>query len=267
MNSMTAKTILITGGSRGLGRAMAVSLAQQGHRVAVTGRDVDALREVLDELPGGLAFQADVSDSNRARSVITEVTKDIGPIDVLINNAGTSGGAKGPQMFWDMSVEDWWRVQETNIKGPMLYCHAVLPHMMERSGGIIINIGSYISIRPMAMATAYAASKAALARFTDCLAADLADSDVQLFCLSPGMVITDMTKDLPFINEIPEEDFNQPEDIAALVCELTTGNYRDLSGRFIHVNDDISALRANTERIGEEHLYQLGMHGLDGLIE
>ncbi len=233
----------------------------------MTGRDVNALREVLHELPGGLALQADVSDSNRARSVVAEVNKDIGPIDVLINNAGTSGGAKGPQMFWDMSVEDWWRVQETNIKGPMLYCHAVLPHMLERRGGIIINVGSYISIRPMAMATAYAASKAALARFTDCLAADLADSDVQLFCVSPGFVITDMTKDLPFIKEIPDENFNQPEDIAALVCELISGNYYELSGRFIHVEDDISLLLANAQRVGKEHLYQLRMHGLNGLIE
>jgi 3-oxoacyl-[acyl-carrier protein] reductase len=264
---MTKKTVLITGGSRGLGRAMAVAFTQQGHRVAVTGRNVDALGEVLHELPGGLALQADVSDSNRARSVVAEVNKDIGPIDVLINNAGTGGAAKGPQMFFDMSVEDWWRVQETNIKGPMLYSHAVLPHMLERNGGIIMNLGSYISIRPMAMSTAYAASKAALARFTDCLAADLADSDVQVFCVSPGMVITDMTKDLPFIKEIPDEDFNQPEDIAALVCELASGNYRDLSGRFIHVRDDISALLAKAERIEKEHLYQLGMHGLDGLIE
>lgn len=170
-------------------------------------------------------------------------------------------------MFFDMSVEEWWRVQETNIKGPMLYSHAVLPHMLERSGGIIMNLGSYISIRPMAMSTAYAASKAALARFTDCLAADLAGSDVQVFCVSPGMVITDMTKDLPFIKEIPDEDFNQPEDIAALVCELASGNYRDLSGRFIHVRDDISSLLAKAERIEKEHLYQLRMCGLDGLIE
>jgi 3-oxoacyl-[acyl-carrier protein] reductase len=264
---MTKKTVLITGGSRGLGRAMAVALAQQGHRVAVTGRDEDALRDVLRELPGGLALQADVSDSNRSKTVIAEVNNDLGPIDVLINNAGISGGAKGPQMFWDMSAADWWRVQETNIKGPMLYCHAVLPHMLQAGGGIIINVGSYISIRPMAMVTAYATSKAALARFTDCLAADLEGSGVQLFCVSPGMVITDMTKDLPFIKEIPDEEFNQPEDIAALVCDLTSGNYGDLSGRFIHVGDDISALLAKAEHIENGHLYQLRMHGLDGLIE
>ena len=117
------------------------------------------------------------------------------------------------------------------------------------------------------MATAYATSKAALARFSDCLALEVADQGVQVFCVSPGLVLTDMTRDLPFIKEIPEEDFYQPEDIASLACELVTGNYGELSGRFIHVGDDLQALKDNAERIVEERLYQLSLHGLDGLIQ
>lgn len=264
---MESKTVLVTGGSRGLGRAMAVALANKGHRVAVTGRDDSKLKDVVKELPGGIGLHADVSDPAHTQSVIDEVNKDIGPVDVLINNAGIGGGDAGPQPLVNMNVEDWWRVQETNVKGPMLYSHAVLPGMIERGGGIIINVGSYIAIRPSPMATAYSASKAALARFSDCLALEVADAGVQVFCVSPGLVLTDMTRDLPFIKDIPKEDFFDPDDVASLACELCTGNYRDLSGRFIHVGDDLQELAGNAERIAEERLYQLSLHGLDGLVQ
>jgi NAD(P)-dependent dehydrogenase (short-subunit alcohol dehydrogenase family) len=262
---MDAKTILITGGTRGLGRAMALALAGEGHTVAVTGRDDEKLREIVHELPGGIAIHADVADAAHTQAVIDEVESDIGPVDVLVNNAGIGGG-KAPQVLWDMDVDDWWRVQETNLKGPMLYCHAVLPGMIERGHGSIINIGSYIAIRPMAEATAYAASKAALARFTDCLAADLAETGVQAYCISPGLVLTDMTRDLPFIRHIPDKDFNQPEDIAERVCRLVTGRYAALAGCFLHVKDDLDRLLENAEKIREERLYALRLDGLDGLI-
>ncbi len=92
--------------------------------------------------------------------------RDIGPIDVLVNNAGIGGGKDGPQTLVDMDADTWWQVLETNIRGPMLYAKAVLPSMIERGAGVIINLGSYIAIRPDAMVTSYATSKAALARFT-----------------------------------------------------------------------------------------------------
>lgn len=264
---MDARNILITGGSRGLGRAMAVALAGQGHRVAVTGRDDAMLKEVIRELPGGVALHADVSDPAHTQSVVDEVTQDIGPIDVLINNAGIGGDEHGPQSLLDVSADTWWRVQETNLRGPMLYSKAVLPGMVERGSGIIINVGSYIAIRPSPMATAYATSKAALARFSDCLALEVADAGVQVFCVSPGLVLTDMTRDLPFIKDIPEEEFQQPEDIASLACELVSGKYGELSGRFIHVRDDLQALLASSGKLSDKRLYQLSLHGLDGLIE
>jgi NAD(P)-dependent dehydrogenase (short-subunit alcohol dehydrogenase family) len=263
---MEPKTVLITGGSRGLGRAMAEALAGRGHRVAVTGRDNQKLREVVQALPGGIAIDADVTDAAHTLAVIDEVEADIGPVDVLINNAGIGGGQSGPQVLWETAVDDWWRVQETNLKGPMLYCHAVIPGMIARGSGVIVNIGSYIAIRPMAKSTAYAASKAALARFTDCLAEDLADTGVQAFCVSPGLVLTDMTRDLPFIKDIPASEFSRPEDIADRVCRLVSGNYAALSGRFLHVKDDLERLLENAGRVEEERLYTLRLDGLDGLI-
>lgn len=263
---MDAKNVLITGGSRGLGRAMAIGLAAAGHRVAVTGRDNQKLAEIVHELPGGVAIDADVTDAYHTQAVIDEVEKDLGAIDVLINNAGISGGAGSPQSFMEMSVEDWWRVQETNLKGAMLYSHAVLPGMIERGHGVIINIGSYIAIRPMPGASAYAASKAALARFTDCLYVDLADTGVQVFCISPGLVLTDMTRDLPFIKDIPESEFNQPEDIAERVRKLVTGDYGALSGLFLHVKDDLEQLLEHADKLREQRLYSLRIDGLEGLI-
>ena len=263
---MESKNVLITGGSRGLGRVMAIALANQGHRIAVTGRDDRKLKAVVEELPGGVAIHADVTDPVHTRSVIDEVTQDIGPVDVLINNAGY-GGERGPQNLVDMDADDWWRVLETNVRGPMLYAKGVLPEMIERGDGMIINLGSYIGIRPSAMASAYATSKAALARFSDCLALEVAEKGVQVFCVSPGLVLTDMTRDLPFIKDIPEDKFNQPEDVASLVCELMTGNYAGLAGRLIHVRDSLSDMLARSERLGSERLYQLSLHGLHGLIE
>ncbi|MEE4659993.1 MAG: SDR family oxidoreductase [Halieaceae bacterium] len=263
---MDSKTVLITGGSRGIGRAIAVSLAAQGHRVAVTGRDNEKLAEVVQELPGGIAIDADVADASHTSAVIDEVEKDLGPVDVLINNAGIGGGDAGPQSFMDMSVDDWWRVQETNVKGPVLYSHAVLPGMVERGSGVIINMGSYIAIRPMPGATAYAASKAALARFTDCLSADLEGSGVQVFCVSPGLVLTDMTRDLPFIADIPDSEFQQPEDIAGHVTRLISGRFAPLSGLFLHVKDDLEALLEHADSLREQRLYSLRIDGIKGLI-
>jgi NAD(P)-dependent dehydrogenase (short-subunit alcohol dehydrogenase family) len=241
-------------------------MTNQGHRVAVTGRDESRLETVASELPGCVTIQADVADPAQTASVLQEVTTKIGPVDVLVNNAGIGGGESGPQTLVDTDADLWWRVQETNLRGPMLYAKAVLPGMLERADGIIINVGSYIAIRPSPMATAYGTSKAALARFSDCLAAEVAEHGVQVFCVSPGLVMTDMTRDLPFINDIPEDEFYQPEQLASLSCELMTGQYARLSGHFIHVGDDLSELLANADQLRTERLHQLSMHGLNGLI-
>ena len=204
---MKPKSVLITGGSRGLGYAMTAAMSNHGHRVAITGRDEKRLKEVANDIPGCVAIRADVADSGQTATVIQEVNRSIGPVDVLINNAGIGGDESGPQRLVDIDADVWWRVQETNLRGPMLYSKAVLPGMLERANGIIINIGSYIAIRPSQMATAYGTSKAALARFSDCLALEVAEQGVQVFCVSPGLVLTDMTRGLPFINDVPEEDF------------------------------------------------------------
>ena len=263
---MNSKTVLITSGSRGIGRAIALSLAEQGHKVAVTGRDSEKLADVAAALTDGIAVHADVADATQTKAVIAQVEQDLGPVDVLINNAGIGGDDGVPKLFTDMSVESWWQVQETNLKGPMQYSRAVLPGMMARGHGIIINMGSYIAIRPMPAATAYASSKAALARFSDCLSVELDGSGVQVFCISPGLVLTDMTRDMPFIKDIPEEEFHSFEDIAGHVSQLVSGRYSAISGLFLHVKDDLDALLAHADQLREQRLYSLRIDGLEGLI-
>lgn len=143
---MDSKVILITGGSRGIGQALALSLAASGHRIAVTGRSSDRLETVLKLLPeNSLAIEADVSDEPAAEAAVKKVIRDFGQIDVLINNAGTAGPG-GPT--WTTSTLDWWHVHETNVKGPLVYMNNVLPGMIERNTGTIINIGSYAAVRP-----------------------------------------------------------------------------------------------------------------------
>ena len=264
---MKHRTVLITGGSRGLGRAMAIGLAEKGHRVAVTGRNDQLLADVERELPDGMAIRADVTDPGDVDRVAGRVFDAFGGVDVLVNNAGIGGDERGPQPLLEMDAANWWRVLETNLRGPMMYTKAVLPGMIERGQGVIVNIGSYIAIRPSPAVTAYATSKAALARFTDCLATEVADAGVQVFCVSPGLVLTDMTRGLPHINDIPASQFNQPEDIAGMVAELATGAYAALTGRFLHVRDDLDAVLRAGERLESDRLYQLSLHGGDGLIE
>ncbi len=262
---MSKGLALVTGGGRGLGRAIAGALAADGYRVAVTGRDAGTLAAFKQEFPDSETFVADVADESRAAEVVAALEAQ-GPLEVVVNNAGIGGGDAGPQPFAEMSMRDWWRVYETNVKGPALYSHAALPAMLVRGSGVIVNVGSYIAIRPMPESSAYGPSKAALARFTDALACEVGDAGVQVFCLSPGLVLTDMTRGLPFIKEIPASEFFQPEDIAQHVCRLATGAYAALNGCFLHVADDLDELRDNGDRIREERLYSLRLDGLEGLI-
>jgi 3-oxoacyl-[acyl-carrier protein] reductase len=255
------RSTLITGGSRGLGFAMAKHLAGCGHRVAITGRDEKAVRRAVDALPpGAIGLCADAGVESDVQSVVQAVLDQFGQIDVLINNAGVSGSMG---MTWELSVEQWWQVQETNLKGPLLHMQKVLPGMVQRGSGTIINVGSYAAINSIPGNSAYGTSKAALAKLTEGVAQETRDHGIDVFCVSPGLVLTDMTRDVPVFRDIPESEWSQPEDIAKLSQRLIEEDCSALSGRFIHVRDDFDALLRQSERIGKEGLYALGLNTLD----
>ena len=263
---LQAKVVLITGGGRGIGRTLAEMLANSSAAVAVMGRDLDSLSDTVSmiESAGGraLAVRGDVLNRDDICAAVDEVEASLGPIDVLINNAGV-GGAGGP--LWQTDSDEWWWVQEVNVRGPYLMMHAVLGGMVERGSGCIINMGSYQGIFPSPNSSAYATSKAALLRLTDSTAGEVADKGVSVFCISPGFVDTDMTRDLEakLLEVNPEfEGFDEsykfpPEACGALCVRLASGEADALTGRMIHVRDDLDAMIAAAKSIVEEDRYAL----------
>jgi NAD(P)-dependent dehydrogenase (short-subunit alcohol dehydrogenase family) len=222
---------LVTGGGRGIGRRIGAALADEGYRVAVSARTREQVEETAGEI-GGLAIQADVSKREDVDRMVAEVERELGAIDLLVNNAGISGWEHGGA--WEVPVEDWWHVLEVNVLGPYLCCRAVIPGMLERGGGRIVNVGSGASYLPGSSSTAYAASKAALGRFGETLANQLEGSGIAVFTISPGLVRTEMTGDT-FPDDAP---WTPPELAPRLVVELASGRLDALAGRYIHAEHD-----------------------------
>ena len=169
---LTGQVAVVTGGGRGIGREIARQLAAAGATVCVTARTLSQLEETkaLIKSAGGscLTCEMDVLDQSRVEDVLGDIAQRLGKIDLLVNNAGISG--QQVRTPWEQPVEDWWRVQEVNLRGPFICSKAVIPGMIQRGRGRIIMVGSHIAFYPLPMATAYSVSKAALTRLTDNLA-------------------------------------------------------------------------------------------------
>jgi short-subunit dehydrogenase len=259
-------TILITGASRGIGKYLARHLAAQGARIALTARDEATLQATCREIieAGGVArgYVADAADGARAAQVVAEVASDLGSVDTLINNAGIGGDALS---FQESDLDALRRIVEVNVFGPMAYTHAVLPAMTARKSGTIINMGSYTGVRALPPAVGYATSKAALVRFTDSVAEGVRDTGVLLFTVSPGMVDTDMTRGIDIEKLLPGVAYTPISEIGRLVQELLTKDVAALSGRFVHVTDDLDELIRHADQIIDEDTYTLRLPKLDGL--
>jgi 3-oxoacyl-[acyl-carrier protein] reductase len=250
MNSareLEGQVALVTGGGRGIGRMIARELAAAGMRVAVSARTSSQVEEAAQEI-GGLAVTADVSNQQDVESMASTVERELGPIDLLANNAGVGFSSEPP---WEEDPADWWRVFEINVLGAYLCSRAVLPGMIERRGGRIVNTGSGASYLPGGGgSTAYGASKAALGRFGELLARQVAEFGVSVFTISPGLVRTEMTE--PFGDDMP---WTPPELAPRLVRVLAGGRADRLAGRYIHAeHDDIEDLIARADEIAERDL-------------
>ncbi len=250
--------VLITGASRGLGRAFAQAFAERGARVALTGRSADALQLTVDELgqaPGSVpALPADVTDPDAVVRVIAAVEAQLGCIGVLINNAGQLR-AVGPIGAVDPTL--WWREIEVDLRGPFLYAHGVVPLMRARAAGRIINVASGAGLVPLPHVSAYYVGKTALVRLSETLAQETAGSGVHVFAIPPGTVRTPMNAHLHDSPEVatraPQvqqwfrrlfaEGRDTPIDRAVeLVVRLARGDADALSGWYLSVDDDIDAL-------------------------
>jgi NAD(P)-dependent dehydrogenase (short-subunit alcohol dehydrogenase family) len=183
----------------------------------------------------------------------SQVERELGPVDVLVNDAGITGPPER-RPIWEEDPTDWWHVFEVNVLGAYLCCRAVLPGMVERGGGRIINVGSgaaYLPTRPgMVAGIAYGPSKAALYRFGELLAGQVAERGIAVFTVSPGLVRTEMTAS--FSDEAP---WTPPELAPRLVRVLASGRADALTGRYLHAeHDDIEELIGRAEQIGEQDL-------------
>jgi NAD(P)-dependent dehydrogenase (short-subunit alcohol dehydrogenase family) len=263
---------LVSGASRGIGRATALALAEDGFCVALLARSAAGLRETreLVEKGGGTALDlvADVTDAEAIGEAVSAARERLGPVDVLVNNAG-SLRALGP--LWEVRPEDWWADVTTSLGGAYNLCRAIVPGMIERGRGRIVNVTSYAALRPAPYQTGYACGKAAVAALTEALAASLADHGVAVFSVAPGFTATELTQQLTESDAgrrwFPGEGDRKPLDATAtaeLIVRLASGSADALSGRLLHTLDDLDVLLERIDEIRREDLYAPRLRRLPG---
>ena len=258
--SSEGRVAVVTGASHGIGRVVAASLAASGYRVAAAARTTSQLDELAGET-GCLPVELDVTDAGSVGRAIDHVESELGPIDLLVNNAGVAGA---PGVSWAHEPADWWRVFEVNVLGLFLCSRAVLPAMTSRGSGRIVNVSSNAAFFEVddafagTISSAYMASKAGVIRLTEALAAEARPSGVHVFAISPGTVKTEMTAEI-FADEWDDPDlWTPPERTAELVAFIESGALDSLSGRYIHARtDDWQALADRSGEIRANDLHAL----------
>jgi NAD(P)-dependent dehydrogenase (short-subunit alcohol dehydrogenase family) len=251
-DELNGKVALVTGGGRGIGANVARELAQAGMRVAVAARTREQVGQIAEEI-GGLALEVDVSGEASVDRMVADTEEKLGPIDLLVNNAGVMGPS-GIAVWETEDATEWWRVFEINMLGAFLCCRRVLRGMVQRRSGRIVNVGSGGAHLPVTRGgignSAYGPSKAALHRFGETLAGQAAEHGIAVFTISPGLVRTAMTE--RFGDDAP---WTPPHCAPQLVRALASGRADELSGRYIHAeHDDIEDLIARADEIVRDDL-------------
>lgn len=216
MENLKEKKAIITGGSRGLGKATAIALAKEGVGVAITGRNEETLQKVVSEIEalGVKATYAvfDVSNYEQVQKGIKSIISDLGSVDILVNNAGIAAFGT----FNEMKVEDWTKIIQVNLMGMYYVTKEVLPYLIDKNEGDIINISSTAGINGNAKTSAYSASKFAVMGMSDSLMKEVRKNNIRVCTLTPSTIATDMAFELG-ITDGNEDKVLQPEDFAELI--------------------------------------------------
>lgn len=240
------KVSIVTGASRGIGKEIAFTLAKQGTTVVLCGRNVDLLSQVKEEIDAvngqAIVVSGDVTQPETVVNIIKKTIKEFNKIDILVNNAGINKRST----TLDTTIEDWKSVLDVNLNAAFYFSKAVLPYMIERKEGKIINISSRASKSPHKNATpAYGASKAALNYLTKHLAMEYARDNIYVNGICPGPIDTDMTKQWTnefkkrTISNIPLQKLGKPKDIANTVLFLASDSCEFITGETINVNGGV----------------------------
>jgi|SRR6056297_424107 len=240
---LTKKNCLVTGGSRGIGKAIALKFAQLGANVAITyARSKDAAEEVVKEMKekgvDAKAYQADAVDLGKAEDVISDIVNEWGSLDVLVNNAGITKD----NLILRMDENAWDDVIQTNLKSVFNYSKAAVKPMMRARGGSIINISSVVGISGNAGQSNYAASKAGIIGFTKSYAKELASRNIRANVVAPGYITTEMTENLSekvldaIKNETPLGRPGEPDEVSNTVAFLASSLSSYITGEVIRVD-------------------------------
>lgn len=245
---LDGRVALITGAGNGIGRAIARRLADDGAVVAVTDIDLDFAREAAEQINGSFPIQLDVTSVDSALSAVTTIEHEVGPIDILANNAGVSTMAP----VWKLSEREWDFNFDVNAKGVFVVTRAVLPGMMERRRGSIVNIASMAGKKGVPLLAHYAASKWACIGFTKSCAVELGPFGIRVNCVCPGYVATSMqerelvwesgarslsveTVMEEYVSKTPLGRMQTPEDVARVVAFLASDEAEFLTGAAIDI--------------------------------
>jgi 3-oxoacyl-[acyl-carrier protein] reductase len=240
VDELNGKIALVTGASRGIGRAIAGSLAGAGARVAVVARDEQRAAAAARELPGSdhRAYAADVADPESVRQLFERVEGDLGTPDILVNNAGVTRD----NLLMRLKDEDWDAVMDTNLRGAFNTIRAASRGMMKKRGGRIINITSVVGIIGNKGQANYSASKAGLIGLTKSVARELASRGILVNAVAPGYIETDMTSELPaaareaLVGQIALGRLGQAEDVASVVRFLAGPGASYITGQVLVVD-------------------------------
>lgn len=233
------KTVLITGGSRGIGKAIVYKFSQAGYNVLLNfNKSEDIANQIANELNNVKVYGADVSDRNKVINMVNYTIENFGKIDVLINNAGISSSG----LFQDLPFDEWQRIMDVNLNGVFNCTQAVLPGMIERKCGKIINISSIWGITGASCEVAYSTSKAGVIGMTKSLAKEVGPCNIQVNSIAPGIIMTDMVADYSMeelnaiTDQIPLGRIGSADDIANLALFLASDNANYITGQVLSPN-------------------------------